>query len=296
MKNIRRYLVQTLFLATSLGACNAIAQDIRVEQINLNFENLKHLKVLAEVRLPKSDIKPALVLVLPNLGGLDGTGAQYIKALNERGIATAELNLQADYDWSRNVMMSKIVMAHAVKNFDVDPDRIGIVGFSHGAMVSLVASSDFVMSRLIRPNILRFRAHAALYPVCSVLYDANRESFMDWGLARPAKSGDPNFYKGMFDKLTGGKTLLLAAKNEDYEDAPTECPKLAADMNAGIANLVDLTIYPDAGHGWDVPFNRNYIAHESRKNSRIQHHRSRSTADKSLIAVTDFFVRELAPR
>ena len=296
MKNIRRYLVQTLFLATSLGACNAIAQDIRVEQINLNFENLKNLKVLAEVRLPKSDIKPALVLVLPNLGGLDGTGAQYIKALNERGIATAELNLLTELDWARNVMMSKIVMAHAVRNFGIDPDRIGIMGFSHGAMVSLVASSDFIMSRLIRPNILRFRAHAALYPLCAVLYDANRESFMDWGLARPAKSGEANFFKGMFDKLTGGKTLLLAAKNEDYEDAPTECPKLVADMNAGVPNLVDLTIYPDAGHGWDVPVNRNYIHHISRKNSRIQHNRSRSTADKSLTAVTDFFVRELAPR
>ncbi|WP_156404470.1 dienelactone hydrolase family protein [Curvibacter sp. PAE-UM] len=291
-------LVQGMILALSLGVSVVSAQDIRVEKIDLSqpLPNGPDLKVLAEVRIPKSAVKLALVLVLPNAGGLDGTGPQYIKALNERGIATAELNPLADDNWIRNVMMSKIVMAQSVRNFGVDPDRIGIMGFSHGAMVSLVASSESLMARVVRPVNLRFRAHAALYPVCSLVYDANRASFMNWKTARPAEGGDPNFYKGMFDKMTGAKTLLLAARNEDYEDAPTACPKLVTDMNASAPGLVDLVIYPDAGHGWDVPASRSYQDHISRKNGRIQHTRSQSTFEQSLTAVTDFFVRELAPR
>jgi len=287
-----------MILVVSLGLCIVHAQDIRIERIDKSqtLPNGRDLKILAEVRIPKSEIKPALVLVLPNAGGLDGTGPQYIKALNARGIATAELNPLTDDNWIRNVMMSKIVMAYVVRDFGIDPDRIGIMGFSHGAMVSLVASSESLMARVVRPVNLRFRAHAALYPVCSLVHDANRASFMNWRTARPADGGEPNFYKGMFDKMTGAKALLMAAADEDYEDAPSACPKLVADMNASAPGLVDLVVYPDAGHGWDVPTSRSYHDHISRKNGRIQHTRSQPTFEKSLAAVTDFFVRELAPR
>lgn len=41
-------------------------------------------------------VKPPLVIGLPNAGGLDGAGPQYIAALNQRGVATIELHLVSD--------------------------------------------------------------------------------------------------------------------------------------------------------------------------------------------------------
>jgi dienelactone hydrolase len=274
------------------------AQGVRVEKIDLVVKELNDLKVLADVRILDATTKPALVLVLPNAGGMDGTGPQYIRALNERGIATAEINPLAVDNWAHRIVIAKVTMRYAVQRLGIDPSRIGIMGFSAGGMDSLLAASEPFMNKLAPAIRLRFKAHAALYPLCGVMHDAHIEPYMNWGTATPAKSGDPNFFKGMFDKLTGGKILLLVGQKEDYEDAPTACGVLAQDLNSTDAgHTTELVVYPEAGHGWDVPGGgRTYSDKSSRKSSTIRHYRHQPTFEKSLAAVTEHFVRELAPR
>lgn len=293
MKSICHYGFGLALLA-SVWAVHA--QDVRVEKID--FKTSSGLAVLGELRIPpvtsETNASPPLVLIFPNAGGMDGTGRQYANALNGKGIATIEINPLMEWDQVKNVGMGIAATRFAVEKFGVDRQRVGMMGFSHGAMVSLIASTELWMNRLTRGNPFRFKAFASLYPLCALMSDLHTADYMNWKTMRPVPEGDKNPYKGMFDQLTGGKVLLLAGENEDYEDAPVECTKLQAAMNRNGPPLTHLEVYPNAGHGWDVPVDRTYNhGLLSRKNGQIRHYRHPATFALSLNAVTDFFTKEL---
>ncbi|MBK6806386.1 MAG: prolyl oligopeptidase family serine peptidase, partial [Betaproteobacteria bacterium] len=48
---------------------------------------------------------------------------------------------------------------------EIDPARIGVMGFSWGGMLSIVAATDRFTTELAQGK-RRFKAHLALYPVC----------------------------------------------------------------------------------------------------------------------------------
>lgn len=296
-----RRLIKGLALMCVAGlVASASAQDVRIEKIDTKIDRgrLGQLTVLGELRIPQklsgNGDKLPLVLLLPNGGGLDGTGPQYSHALNQRGIATIDLNTLNEMDFMKDIAMALGATRIAVEKFGLDGRRVGIMGFSQGAMESLIASSDVFMTRLTNGIPFRFKAAAALYPACGIVYDSHSAEHMNWKTGRAADSGDRNPYKGMFDKMTGNKILVLAGENEDYEDAPTECPKLVRVLNADNPELAQLTIYPGVGHGWDVPVSRTY-SHSAvaRKSGTIRHHRFEKTFELSRAAVVEFFVREL---
>lgn len=274
----------------------ASAQQVRIEKIDLKTTN--GISVLGELRIPvvatesSTDSKKPLVLVFPNAGGLEGTGPQYIRELNKLGIATAEMNPLMEMDVLKWIGMALGATRFAVENHGIDPKRVGMMGFSQGAMASLVASTEHWMKRLTRGGPFRFKAIASLYAPCSVMSDFHSADFMNWKTARADPSGEKNSYKGMFDQLSS-PVLMLVGENDDYEDVPTECPKLYSTMTANPFNKVTFTIYPGAGHGWDTIKNREYDHGISRKSARIRHYRDPKSFELGLKAVTDFFVREL---
>ena len=268
-----------------------LAQALKIEKFDFKANNVT---VLGELRIPpqQDGAKLPLVFVLPNAGGLDGTGPQYIAALNQRGIATIELNLLAEASWGKNVIMSLAATRVAVDKFGIDPFRVGMMGFSHGAMVSLIAATEHWMKPLLRGSQFRFKAFAVLYPLCSLMNDAHSADYINWKTTRVAESGEKNVHKGLFEQMTGGRLLLLVGEKDDYEDAPVECPKLLDIINKNSPGLARLTIYPGVGHGWDVPSDRTYRDSVSRKNGTIRHFRYQSTFELSRSAVVDFFAAE----
>jgi dienelactone hydrolase len=105
---------------------------------------------------------------------------------------------------------------------EIDAQRVAVVGFSYGALVSILAAQEQV-ARLFSPDGLRFAGHAAYYAPCIAAFD------------EPAATGRP---------------VLILAGDKDEIVSPARCDSAAAALRAGGAE-VEVIRYPDAYHQWD---------------------------------------------
>jgi dienelactone hydrolase len=104
---------------------------------------------------------------------------------------------------------------------DILPDRIGVIGFSHGGSSTMIAAlSDKVpVDRGGRP----FQAAVAYYPHCQMIYGQSR---------------------------FGTDTLILIGQDDDWMPAE-HCTNLV-EASAGIPHVPKIKVYPGAVHGFDV--------------------------------------------
>lgn len=105
---------------------------------------------------------------------------------------------------------------------EVDPNRIGAIGWSHGGGTALMADSRGVVADAAVPGG-GFRAVAALYPVCRTIHP-------------PA--------------LTAPLLLLMGGK--DLWTPPATCAELVAALPAA-GPAVTQHVYPEATHAFDNP-------------------------------------------
>jgi dienelactone hydrolase len=105
---------------------------------------------------------------------------------------------------------------------DIVPDRIGVIGFSHGGstVMEAVLENAVPVDRGGRP----FSAAVAYYPGCG--------SKPPWSI--PATD-----------------TLILIGKNDDWASAPN-CEKLVAGK-AAMPHAPQIKVYPNAVHAFDGP-------------------------------------------
>jgi dienelactone hydrolase len=82
------------------------------------------------------------------------------------------------------------------------------------------------------PAGLRFKGHAALYPVCWTYNSKERPDFV-------------------FKELTGAPVLIQAGDLDDY-DAPDSCQRLVDSLSEASRSLVRLRVYPGVTHGFDT--------------------------------------------
>lgn len=117
-----------------------------------------------------------------------------------------------------------------LKRFEfVDPDRVGLMGFSWGAMVGLLTSSKTV-ANVLSPS-KRFAAVATFYPGCYF----------------PASGPRPEIE---FLRTDTDKPTLVLMGELDTETPPADClPRLEALKDGGIP--VSWHVYPNATHCWD---------------------------------------------
>ena len=186
------------------------------------------------------------VLILHGSSGVDARGDFYEAALNDAGIAT----LQIDMWEARGV--TGIANRPALPIFtypdafralaflsarpEIDADRIGVMGFSWGGVVSLGAAEQTYAG--LFGSGRKFAAHLAHYPVC---WGANQ---VIAGLP-PASSGT------LFNTLTGAQVLIQIGGLDDYDNGTEPCKALALAANASNGNLVSVNEYPGATHAWD---------------------------------------------
>jgi len=123
---------------------------------------------------------------------------------------------------------------------EIDRDRIGVIGFSYGAMAALRTASTRYRRAAGIPG---FRAVVSVYPVCV--------------------SPRPDWPASVRERLTNlygdveTPTLVLIG------GADTDTPSVAANCEAAVARLraarrpVDIKIYPSAGHAFDQSWNLN---------------------------------------
>lgn len=177
------------------------------------------------------------VVVVEGLGGLkDSRERAYGRFLQEHGFAVllvdsfGSRNAEWMADDVRAIMVTEAMMcadAYAGLRFlqqhpRVDPDRICVIGFSYGGMITVLTAHEQVR-RMFATGEERFACHAAYYG-CSV-----------------ARLEDP--------AATGAPVLIVLGEN-DRNVSIDRTRAIAEDLRRGGAE-VELRILADTFHQWD---------------------------------------------
>lgn len=240
-----------------------------------------------ELRVPQvaqedaSQEKFPAVIIVHGSNGVDTRGAYHAQSLNDNGIVTLEIDLWAARgNFSGAGKRPKGVPETLPDAFGglaflaslpfVDAERIGIMGFSWGGVVTMLSATAPYNEKLA-PTDLKFAAHVAFYPIC-------------WGY---------NVVPGYeFRELTGAPVLILAGELDTY-DSPTSATDLVNGLPDAARKVVSSHVYPGATHGWnmqgsvDVTINDPF-SHRGR-GGEVRFVSNPEIAEKSRIRTDDFF-------
>lgn len=180
----------------------------------------------------------AAIVICHGSDGVDGRGEFHAAALNSAGIATLEIDMWAARGTARGAAarprspVETLPDAFAAKAFlaaqpEVDADRIGIMGFSWGGVVTLLAATTPAQALLA--GAPGFRAHVAMYPVCWAYEQVPGLSLAD---------------------LTGAPVLIQAGDADTYDD-PDGLDQLLARLPAASQAVIRGVTHAGAGHGFD---------------------------------------------
>lgn len=199
------------------------------------------LTISGQLRVPTLDdeVQVPAVLVLHGSAGVDNRGNLYIQALNDAGIATLEIDMWAARGLpgglNRPALPTLTVPdAFAALKYlselpNIDAQRIGIIGFSWGGVISMLSATDYYTS--LYGDGLSFAVHVAHYPVC-------------WAY----NIGIPGMN---FNNLTGEPVLIQIGELDDYDEGAAPCENLIASLSESEQELMSLKVYPNATHAWD---------------------------------------------
>ena len=180
--------------------------------------------------------KPAVV-ILHGSNGVDSRGESAARALNAAGIATLEVDLWAAHGVAGPETRPKspfetvpdvfAALAFLSARAEIDAARIGIMGFSWGGVMSMLAATEAVQARYAAPGT-RFAAFAPYYPVAWIY----------------------NVVPGFeFRALTG--PVLIQLGEADRYDEPGTGPALLAGLDEADRARVTLHVHAGATHAFD---------------------------------------------
>ena len=187
--------------------------------------------------MPRKNL-PAVV-ILHGSAGVDSRGDFYARALNAAGIATFEIdmweargiNSAADrppiplFTYPDAFGALKFLSEHP----NIDPNRIGVLGFSWGGVVTMASATERYASQF--GGTLRFAAHVAHYPIC-------------YAYNSPIPGAE-------FSDLTGAPILIQIGEEDDYDNGSGPCFALKDSLNPEEQSLLEVIAYEGAFHGWD---------------------------------------------
>ena len=251
-------LIGFLVFASCLATANAqgIASVAKISfEVAGAFE--RGATVSGELRIPdsKRERLPAVIIVNSS-PGFDGRGAFYAEALNRAGIATLEIDMLQ----GRGIPASpRDNMPHAyqslqylARHYRIDEAHIGIMGFSWGAIISLLTSSEELTHQYGGGNP-PFAAHLGMYPQC-------------WLLRNVLSGKDKSLKSSTFGRVTGRPIHILVGNKDDYDD-PDGCQQFLATLPAQARPQFSLTVYEGATFAWDSRFSSATYSAGARKGS-----------------------------
>ncbi|MFT5720170.1 MAG: dienelactone hydrolase [Motiliproteus sp.] len=247
-------LIVTAFMFSVSVSVSAKVIDRRTPTISyVTFQSVDlsnpevPLSISGQLRIPfytnkdadAAQVFPAVV-VLHSSGGVDSTGGFYIDALNDSGIATFEIDMWAARGLSGGSDRPALpvltvpdafgALRYLTEHSNIDPGRIGVMGFSWGAVVTLLAATESYAESFGNDD-LRFAAHVAHYPVCWA-YNVGIDGME-------------------FSDLTGKPLLIQVGTLDGYDDGSEHCENLVASLSDSDRAAVSLNVYQNAQHGWD---------------------------------------------
>ena len=188
------------------------------------------------------------VLILHGSSGVDSRGDFYQQALNAAGIVTLQIDMwEARGVTGLSNRPSAPILTYPdafsalalLANLpEVDGNRVGVLGFSWGGVISLAAAERLYTGSFGGGR--RFAAHVANYPVC---YGANNTTIPQ--LQPPERSGTRLL------QLTGAPVLIQIGTNDDYDNGSARCRELADTLNPSNNGVIQVQEYEGAYHAWD---------------------------------------------
>lgn len=237
----------------------AIISFVEMQSIDLSKQPPVPLTIKGKLKLPvnsssqQSYFTPAkkapAVVILHGSSGIDSRGDFYARALNAAGVATLEIDM-----WEARGVTGGgdrpplpiytypdafAALAFLSQHSAINPDRIGVLGFSWGGVIALASAEKLYAKQFGQGR--RFAAHVAHYPVC---YGYNNPAIPP--LNPPAQRGT------QFLHLTGSPVLIQIGTKDDYDNGSNNCKALVDDLpNPLERQLVEVVAYEGAFHAWD---------------------------------------------
>lgn len=213
---------------------------IRVESVRFpSLHAPDPLSIPSTLTLPSSEDRrlPAVVIVHGS-SGVDGRGAFHAEALSKAGITTLEIDMWAARRLRGGLDRPKTLhetlpdlfgaFRYLAARDDIDPGRIGVMGFSWGGVLSMLSATKSVSERFLGPEE-RFAAHAPFYPVCWLYNRAPGFEFTDFT----------------------GAPILLQCGGADAYDEPDTGERLGRSVDAIAPGLMKVETYAGATHAFD---------------------------------------------
>lgn len=242
-----RLFALTACLLTGVAAAQSRTESVQFAGATANASEFPATSsVKATLSLPSTPAGqrvPAVVL-LHGSGGVDGRGAYHAAGLNQAGFATLEVYMFERDQRPRQGHTVTLSHAYGALKYlasrpDIDPNSIGVMGFSWGGNMALRMSSAKVRGAFSNDlKDLGFAAHVAFYPVC-------------WFHNSLLTSTDPAT-QDTYAAFTGAPVWIAIGELDDYGD-PQDCPEFGKGVADASKGTVAVTVYPGATHGWDVP-------------------------------------------
>lgn len=228
---------------------------------------------------------PAVVLI-HSAGGHDEAQYDFYGAeLRKAGIATLGLIL---FRVPSRAHLPSDLVPHAFGALKflaghprIDPDRIGIAGFSLGGILAMYTASSMLAAEHLGSGP-RFAAHVPVYPVC----------WVHEGVARGAER--QKRVANAYTRLTGAPVHILAGGRDQLDD-PDGCDRFLDALSPEARKSVTLTVYPEATHNWDGGRSYRYFdrAGCKGKGCQVDVVSSMDIAEKGRQAMVDFLVATL---
>ena len=226
--------------------------------------------------------KVPAVLILHGSDGVDGRGAFYAKALQEAGIATLEITMFPR--GGRPTGGVQATMPHSAAALKwlaiqpkVDVQRLGVMGFSWGGMMSVLMSSELIQERRLGKDIPAPVAFAPFYPTCS-----NLNRFL-----LPAAR----------ERMSATPMLIHVGTRDDYEEGERSCDSLIATWPEVARKQVTVRYVEGATHGFDLQTPKQFYDKFARagQGGMVNVVPSPKDAAEAREAVVSFFVKHLKP-
>jgi dienelactone hydrolase len=185
--------------------------------------------------------KGPAVLILHGSGGVDGRGAFHATALQEAGIATLEITMfqiggRPRAGHGATMPHAAAALGWLAARSDINAERLGVMGFSWGGVMTVLLSSEQVQEQLGK-DVPRPVAFAPFYPVCT-------------NMARFLRSAKHNFYNA-HTRMSASPMLIHIGTHDHYEDGERPCDAFVAMWPAAARERTIVRNVEGATHGFD---------------------------------------------
>jgi dienelactone hydrolase len=193
-----------------------------------------------------------------------------VDSLGPRNVDTVCLGPRNGVNFARGARDALLAGKHVAALPYVDPQRVAVMGFSWGAMVSVVASSSEWAGAL--GEGFRFRAAVAMYPGCFTIRPQNAPAYeiVQPDIDRP---------------------LLMLMGGLDTETPASDCASRLAPLQ-GRAPITS-HLYPDATHCWDCR-NLDGFTKIDARGSRVTYRYNEAVTRDSAERAFDFLAARMA--